>query len=107
MRPGCRENRVIRNWQQMVSGLLQFMQVPVLVQGVESPKRCALIGAATLRARFMAPSTSSHTLFIPTMKITFFGPWAMAETRLEFPSMFTITPSWVMALALARYTSAS
>ena len=37
----------------MVSGDLQLAQAPVFVQGVESPKRCALIGAATLRARFI------------------------------------------------------
>jgi len=75
----------MRNWQQMVSGDLQLAQAPVFVQGVESPKRCALIGAATLRARFTAPSTSPHTLFMPTMKMTFLGPCAMADTRLEFP----------------------
>ena len=97
----------MRNWQQIVSGDLQFMHAPVLQQGVERPNRCAFMGAATFRARFIAPSTSEHTLFIPTMKTTFFGPCAMAETRLEFPSMFTSTPSSVIAFTLARYTSAS
>ena len=91
----------------MVSGDLQSAQAPVFVHGVLSPKRWALMGAATLRARFMAPSTSPHTLFMPTMKMTFLGPCAMAETRLALPSMFTSTPSSVMALTLERKTSAS
>ena len=56
MRPSWREKRVIRNWQQMVSGDLQFMQEPVLAQGVLSPKRWAFMGAATFLARFMAAS---------------------------------------------------
>ena len=107
MRPVWREKRVIRNWQQMVSGDLQSMQAPVLAQGVERPKRWALAVAATLRARFMAASTSGQTLFMPTMNTTFFGPWQMADTRLELPSMLIMMPSSVMALALARNTSAS
>ena len=44
---------------------------------------------------------------MPTIMTTFFGPWAMAETRLALPSMFTSTPSFVMALQLDRNTSAS
>ena len=40
-------------------------------------------------------------------KITFFGPCAMQETRLEFPSILTIIPSSVMAFALLRKISAS
>ena len=67
----------------------------------------ALIGAATFLARFMALSKSAQTLFMPTMKITFLGPWAMQETRLELPSILTMTPSLVMALALDRKISAS
>ena len=47
--PACLEKRVIRNWQQIVSGDLQFMQDPVFAQGVERPKRWALIGAATFQ----------------------------------------------------------
>ena len=58
----------------MVSGLLQSMHLPVFAQGVDRPKRWALVGAATLRARFMALSRSLQTLFMPTMKSTFFGP---------------------------------
>ena len=91
----------------MVSGDLQSMQAPVLAQGVDSPNRWALMGAATLRARFMALSRSAQTLFMPTISSTFLGPWAMADTRLALPSMFTSMPSSVMALALARNTSAS
>ncbi len=83
------------------------MQEPVFAQGVERPKRWALVGAATPRARFMAASTSEQTLFMPTISTTFFGPKAMAETRLALPSMLTSTPSSVMALQLARNTSAS
>ena len=97
----------MRNWQQIVSGDLQLKQAPVLAQGVDRPKRWAFVVAATLRARFIAPSTSEQTLFMPTIITTFFGPWAMAATRLELPSMFTSTPSFVMALQLARNTSAS
>ena len=97
----------MRNWQQIVSGDLQSIQAPVLEQGVSSPNRWALTGAATPRARFIAASVSLQTLFIPTMKITFFGPCAMAETRLAFPSMLTSTPSSVMAFTEDRNTSAS
>ena len=100
IRPACLEYRVIRNWQQMVSGDLQSMQAPVFVQGVDRPNRWALMGAATFLARFMAPSRSLQTLFIPPMKITFFGPWALAETRFEFPSILSWIPSYVIAFAL-------
>ena len=91
----------------MVSGDLQFMQEPVFAQGVSSPNRWAFMGAATLRARFIAASTSQHTLFMPTMNITYFGPCAIIDTRLELPSIFTITPSSVIALALDKKKSAS
>ena len=70
----CLEKRVMRNWQQIVSGDLQFMHEPVLEQGVLRPKRCALMGAATFLALLRALSTSAHTLFIPTIKTTFLGP---------------------------------
>ena len=80
----------------MVSGDLQSMQEPVWAQGVDSPNRWALMGAATFRARFMALSRSGQILFMPTMKTTFRGPWAMAETRFALPSMLMSTrpPSW-------------
>ena len=97
----------MRNWQQMVSADLQSAHEPVFAQGVFSPNRCTLMGAATLRARFMAVSWSGHTLFMPTMNSTFYGPCAMADTRLAFPSMFTMMPSSVIAFALDRKTSAS
>ena len=100
MLSGCLEYFVIRNWQQMVSGDLQSKHFPVSLQGVLMSNLWALIGAATFLARFMALSKSAQTLFMPTMKITFLGPWAMQETRLELPSILTITPSLVMALAL-------
>ena len=70
-------------------------------------KFCALVGAAIFLARFIAESRSEQTLFIPTMKITFFGPCAMHETRLELPSIFTSIPSLVIAFALDKNTSAS
>ncbi len=107
MRSAWREYRVMRNWQQMVSGLLQFAQEPVFLQGVSISKRWALVGAATARARFIAPSMSSHTLFMPTMTSSFFGPFAMYDTRFALPSMLTMIPSSVMAFALVRKTSAS
>ena len=47
----------------MVSGDLQSIQDPVLAHGVESPNLWALIGAATFRALFMAPSRSLHTFW--------------------------------------------
>ena len=53
---------------------MQSIQEPVLVQGVSIPKRWALTGAATFLALFIAISVSLQTLFIPTMKMTFFGP---------------------------------
>lgn len=86
---------------------LQSKHFPAVLQGVFTSNLCAFAGAATFLARFIAASRSEQTLFIPTMKTTFFGPWAIQETRLEFPSMFTITPSLVMAFALERNTSAS
>ena len=61
MRPVCFEYRVIRNWQQIVSGDLQSIQDPVLAHGVERPNLWALIGAATFRALFMAPSWMGRT----------------------------------------------
>ena len=36
---------MIKNWQQMVSGDLQSIHAPVFAQGVDKPKRWALIGA--------------------------------------------------------------
>ena len=90
-----------------MSGLLQFMQEPVLQQGVLSPKRWVFIGAASFLARFRALSTSGAILFMPTIRITFFGPNARAETLFALPSMFTSTPSSVIAFVLQRYTSAS
>ena len=107
IRSVCLEYLVIRNWQQMVSGDLQSKHFPVSLQGVLMSNLWALIGAATFLARFMALSKSAQTLFMPTMKITFLGPWAMQETRLELPSILTMTPSLVMALALERKISAS
>ena len=80
---------------------------PVSLQGVFISKRCAFAGAATFLARFIAASRSLLTLLIPTIKITFFGPWAIQETRLEFQSMFTRIPSSVRAFALERKMSAS
>ena len=83
-----------------MSGDLQSKHFPVVLQGVLTSKFCALVGAAIFLARFIAESRSEQTLFIPTMKITFFGPCAMHETRLELPSIFTSIPSLVIAFAL-------
>ncbi len=58
MRCGVLEYLVIRIWRQIVSGVLQSKQAPVLQQGVLRLKRCALIGAASFLARDMAESTS-------------------------------------------------
>ena len=102
IRSVCLEYLVIRNWQQRVSGDLQSKHLPVSLHGVLTLNRCAFIGAATFLARFMALSRSEQTLFMPTIKITFFGPWAIQETRFEFPSMLTIIPSLVMAFALDK-----
>jgi hypothetical protein len=70
----CFEYLVTRNWQQMVSGDLQLAHAPVFTHGLLLLKRWLLIGAATFLALFMAVSTSGHTLFIPTIINTFFGP---------------------------------
>ena len=71
----------------MVSGDLQLKHFPVSLHGVLISNLCALAVAATFLARFIALSRSGQTLFIPTIKITFFGPWAMQDTRLELPSI--------------------
>ena len=47
------------------------------------------------------------TDFVHSHDEYYFGPWAIQETRLEFPSMLTMTPSLVIAFALERNTSAS
>ena len=86
----------------MVSGDLQLKHFPVSLHGVLISNLCALAVAATFLARFIALSRSGQTLFIPTIKITFFGPWAMQDTRLELPSILTRTPSSVTALALDK-----
>ena len=65
-------------------------------------KRAALMGDAVLRALARAASTFWATLFKPMTKMTFFGPHVMAATRFPLPSMFTMTPSSEMALALDR-----
>ena len=80
MRCGVLEYLVIRIWQQIVSGVLQSKQAPVLQQGVLRLKRCALIGAASFLARDMAESTSRVTLFIPMIINTFRGPAAIEDT---------------------------
>ena len=91
----------------MVSGDLQSKHFPVSLHGVLISNLCALAVAPTFLARFIALSRSGQTLFIPTIKITFFGPWAMQDTRLELPSILTRTPSSVTALALDKKKSAS
>ena len=62
----------------------------------------ALMGDAVPLALERAASTVWATLFMPITKITFFGPHVIAATRFPFPSMFTITPSSEIALALVR-----
>ena len=62
IRPGRLEYRVTRNWQQMVSGILQSKQAPVLLQGVDSPNRWALIGAASFRALDILQSKQAPVL---------------------------------------------
>ena len=73
-RLACLEKRVIKNSQQMVSMDLQFAQEPFFLQGMSNGNRCALAGAAILRARERAASTSFATLFIPTIIRTWEGP---------------------------------
>ena len=77
-------------------------QVPSAWQGVLMSKRAAVMGEAVLRARCRAAVTSCATLFSPITKITFLGPQVMAATRLPLPSILTMTPSSLMALALDR-----
>ena len=102
-----REYLVIKNWQQIVSGDLQSEHFPVILQGVFISNLCVFAVAATFLARFIALSISEHILLIPTINTTFFGPYAIHDTRLAFPSIFTRTPSSVIALALERNISAS
>ena len=66
----------------------------------------ALTGAAMFLALSRADSMVGAILLIPMMKMTFFGPQVMAATLLPLPSIFIMTPSSDMALALVRYTSA-
>ena len=66
----------------------------------------ALTGAAMFLALSRADSRVGETLLMPMMKMTFFGPQVMAATLLPLPSIFIMTPSSEMALALVRYTSA-
>ena len=98
---------MIRNWQQMVSMDLQSKHLPVSLHGIFKSNLWAFTGAATFLARFMALSRSEQTLLMPTINTTFLGPWAMQETRLEFPSIFIRIPSLVTAFALERKISAS
>ena len=60
----------------MVSGDLQFIHEPVMVQGRDSPNLFALRRAASFLARFIAESTSAAALFMPTIRISFLGPYA-------------------------------
>ena len=106
---------------------------PVLVPGKTGNQNLAAYGVGGLAvhagACFGARSRKSETLCIDRSRnipcafhgtvyvganfvhaddeYDLFGPWAMADTLFEFPSMFTMTPSSVIAFALARYTSAS
>jgi len=45
-----------------------------------------LAGAAMVRMRAYATSRSATTLFMPTSRMTFFGPKSMGATRLHAPS---------------------
>ena len=91
----------------MVSGDLQSEHFPVILQGVFISNLWVFATDATFLARFIALSISEHILFIPTIKTTFLGPCAIHETRFAFPSIFTSTPSSVIAFALERNISAS
>ena len=57
-------------------------------------------------ARQMAPSKVGASLFSPTIKYTFSGPYSVAATRLPVPSMFTSSPVSATPLALLMYTGA-
>ena len=86
----------------MQSAELQLWHTPSIWHGVFFWNRVMLIGEATERALLSAASVSCITLLSEITKITCFGPHVMAATLLPLPSMFTITPSSLMAFALER-----
>ena len=87
---------------QMRSALRQSWHCPSVWQGVFLPKRAQFFTAATLRARLSAASKSGAILFVPATMKTFSWPKTVAGMRLPVPSMWTISPSSLMALALER-----
>ena len=88
--------------RQMRAGLLQSWHLPSAAQGVLAPSRLAFSGAATLRARSTALARSGHSLLTPHTKMHCLGPNSVAETRLPVPSMLTISPVSLSALAEER-----
>ena len=103
--PAGLHKRVRTMYEQILSVLLQSAQVPVVLQGVRMSKRCALTGAAVLRAREVASSAVFTTLFMPHATMTLFGPKVIAATRLPIPSTLTISPSSEIAFAPVKYVS--
>ena len=90
----------------MQSAELQLWHVPSIEHGVFRENRAVFVGAAVDLALLSAASASWHTLLMPMTKMTFFGPKVIAATRFPFPSIFTMTPSSLIALALERKKSA-
>ena len=91
----------MRSARQTRDGESQSTQWPVRTQGVFPFSRRTLGGVA-VRARFMASSSEPTTLLTPMTKIRTLRPQAIALTRFPLPSIFTIIPSRVTALALVR-----
>lgn len=100
MRPGIRDSLVITICPHIQPGTKQSVHLPELAHGVSSPSLTAFGGAAIFLVRETASWTSLTILFIPAIIITLSGPLQRHATLLPLPSIFTISPSIVIALEL-------
>ena len=92
---------------------LCYLQAAACLRELEDANRAKrpgyelLVKGALLRflALLIASSCVFTTLFIPTIRSTFFGPNAYAATRFAFPSILMNTPSSLIAFTLPRNQS--
>ena len=86
----------------MQSSDWQSAHLPIFEHGVFFESRTAFGGAAIFLTLDIASSTFFTTLFIPTIRITFSGPWQRQATLFPVPSIFTSSPSIVTAFELIK-----
>ena len=86
---------------QAAYGQSQVVYALKAIFELRMPDSMFRVGTACVGLTAMAVSKSGVILFIPVSRMTFFGPNAMAATRLPVPSRLTSLPSRVMALVLA------